>query len=220
MDPRLAQILQDLNESTSSSPLSSSSSGASAQVPAPGQLQFQQPQQSYDPRLQIYKPDRPQFVPAQDVQSGYPPAAAAATGSDRPDPRTITQWPAAVKYITTVLMKLHQRDHEKQWWHSREAILKRHSNSSSNQLAMDSVLQSFGIASKSSELTEEEKAQELSNYDTKVHRASEQMYKSMAEDFKKLDIPFFVISEEEYPGTKEEFTAVRKKVIELLDDLT
>ncbi|KAK6539944.1 hypothetical protein TWF694_008778 [Orbilia ellipsospora] len=219
MDPRLAQILKDLNDSTSSS-------SSITQVPA---TQFTPPpqphQQSYDPRLQLYHPER-------QAQYVHPAAVAPSVAPERIDPRSITRWPAALKYITAVIttnpgamdrlkkMKTHQRDHEKQWWAGREAIIKRHSNSSSNQLAMNSVLQSFGIASKSTELTAKEKEEELKTYDEKVHRATEQMYKSMAEDLKKLDIPFFVISEAEFDGTKEEFTDIRKKVVELLDDLT
>ncbi|KAF3913259.1 hypothetical protein AA313_de0209490 [Arthrobotrys entomopaga] len=85
---------------------------------------------------------------------------------------------------------------------------------------MNSVLQSFGVPSKATEMTDKEKQEELRMYDEKVHRATEQMYKSMAEDLKKLEIPFFVISETDFEGTKEEFTDIRKKVVELLDDLT
>ncbi|KAK6524948.1 hypothetical protein TWF281_011838 [Arthrobotrys megalospora] len=210
MDPHLAQVLKALQETTSGS----------------------QPQQSYDPR-RIYQPDIPLPQPVQPPQTYTQPAPAPAPpASDRVDPRTITQWPAALKYITTVIipnsvamerlkkMKMHQKDHEKQWWHSREAILERHSNSSNNRMAMDSVLKTFGVSTASTELTPEAKRRELQTYDEKVYRASVQMYTSMSEDFKSLGIPFFVITEEEFPGDKDTFLEVRKKVVELIDDLT
>ncbi|KAF3926939.1 hypothetical protein ABW20_dc0106853 [Dactylellina cionopaga] len=231
MDPRLAQILQTLNETTSSAPPNlnflQQLQAQQAPPPAQSQLPYQQPKQNYDPR-QIYQPDRPQPAPV----AAIPPAPARSSFSEPIDPRTITQWPAALKYITTFIttnavamdrlkkMKLHQRDHETQWWQSRDAIVKRHSNSSSNRMAMDSVMKSFGIASVSADLTPEEKLQELKTYDEKVYRASEQMYKSMAEDLKKLGIPFFVLSEEEFTGDKATFKEARRKVVELLDDLS
>ncbi|KAK6332093.1 hypothetical protein TWF718_002627 [Orbilia javanica] len=224
MDPHLAQVLKALQETAS---------GSQPQVQAPAQAQAQTQvqvsqgyQQSYDPR-RIYQPDIP--LPARPPQEYAQPAPQP---SERVDPRTITQWPAALKYITTTIttnpaamerlkkMKQHQKDHEKQWWRSREAILERHSKSSDNRMAMDSVLKSFGVASSSTELTPEAKVQELQTYDEKVYRASVQMYASMSEDFKSLGIPFFVITEEEFPGDKDAFLEVRKKVVELIDDLT
>ncbi|KAK6506019.1 hypothetical protein TWF506_010945 [Arthrobotrys conoides] len=210
MDPHLAQVLKALQETTS---------GSQPQL---------QPQQSYDPR-RIYQPDIPLPQPVQLPQTYSQPAPPAP---EHIDPRTITQWPAALKYITTVVttnpaamerlkrMKLHQKDHEKQWWRSREAILQRHSKSSDNRMAMDSVLKSFGVSTSSAELTPEAKIQELQTYDDKVYRASVQMYASMAEDLKSLGIPFFVITEEEFSGDKDSFLEARKKVVELIDDLT
>ncbi|KAF3307744.1 hypothetical protein TWF173_002396 [Orbilia oligospora] len=215
MDPHLAQVLKALQETTSGS------------QPQNHQLS----QQSYDPR-RIYQPDIPLPQPVQAPQAYIQHASPPLPASERVDPRTITQWPAALKYITTVIttnpaamerlkkMKLHQKDHEKQWWRSREVILQRHSKSSDNRVAMDSVLKSFGVSTSSAELTPEAKLQELQTYDEKVYRASVQMYGSMAEDLKSLGIPFFVITEEEFPGDKDSFLEARKKVIELIDDLT
>ncbi|RVD87481.1 uncharacterized protein DFL_001715 [Arthrobotrys flagrans] len=215
MDPHLAQVLKALQETTS---------GPQPQAQAP---QGYRSQQSYDPR-RIYQPDIPLPQPVQPPRAYTQPAPPA---SERVDPRTITQWPAALKYITTVVttnqaamerlrkMKLHQKDHEKQWWRSREAILERHSKSAGNRLAMDSVLKSFGVSTSSAELTPEAKLQELQTYDEKVYRASVQMYASMAEDLKSLGIPFFVITENEFPGDKDAFLEVRRKVVELIDDL-
>ncbi|KAF3104050.1 hypothetical protein TWF569_004453 [Orbilia oligospora] len=215
MDPHLAQVLKALQETTSDS------------QPQNHQLS----QQSYDPR-RIYQPDIPLPQPVQAPQAYIQHASPPLPVSERVDPRTITQWPAALKYITTVIttnpaamerlkkMKLHQKDHEKQWWRSREVILQRHSKNSDNRVAMDSVLKSFGVSTSSAELTPEAKLQELQTYDEKVYRASVQMYASMAEDLKSLGIPFFVITEEEFPGDKDSFLEARKKVVELIDDLT
>ncbi|KAK6497460.1 hypothetical protein TWF481_011868 [Arthrobotrys musiformis] len=207
MDLHLAQVLKALQETTPS------------QQPQPPQPQVQVHRQPYDPR-RIYHPDIPPPQPPQ------PPPA------ERVDPRTITQWPAALKYITTVItanpatmerlkkMKLHQRDHENQWWQSREAIVQRHSRNADNRQAMDSVLKTFGVSSSAPELTPEEKLQELKTYDEKVHRASESMYASMADDFKSLGIPFFVVTIDEFQGEKDSFAEIRRKVVELIDDLT
>ncbi|KAJ6256017.1 hypothetical protein Dda_9108 [Drechslerella dactyloides] len=205
MDPRLAQILQALSET--------------APVAAP-----QQTTARFPAAHQAYNPAPPPPVTA--------PVTNTAARSQAVDPRTITQWPAALKYITTVVtnnpvamdrlrkMKAHQREHEQQWWSSREAIVKRHSNSSNSQSAMDSVLKSFGVSSTSTEATAEEKRKELAAYDDKVHRASQQMYDSMAADLKKLDIPFFVLSDADFPGDSAELPGLKKRVVELLDDLT
>ncbi|KAK6346343.1 hypothetical protein TWF730_010669 [Orbilia blumenaviensis] len=249
MDPHLARVLQALQETTAAStPPPASQLNLPVQLQAVLAQQQSQPQsQSYDPR-RIYQPDIP--IPSQQQQqkqqtpsaqsffqpAAPPPAPAAAPAappaSERVDPRMITKWPAALKYITTVIttnpatmerlkkMKLHQRDHERQWWRSREALLERHSKNADNRMAMDSLLKSFGVSATSLELTEEEKLQELQTYDEKVYRASVQMYSSMAQDFKSLGIPFFVITEEEFPGDRSTFVETRQKVIDLIDDLT
>ncbi|KAF3928673.1 hypothetical protein ABW21_db0201371 [Orbilia brochopaga] len=222
MDPRLAEILQTLQET---------SSGATQRPSAtflPPQLQQTA---SYDPR-RIYKLDptpAPIHNPA--PRAAAPAAKATATVQNTIDPRAITQWPAALKYITTVVinnslamdrlrkMKAHQRDHEQQWWKSREAIVQRQSNSSNTQTAMNSVLKSFGVSSSSAEMSADDKHKELATYDEKVYRASQQMYDAMAADLKKLEIPFFILPDAEFPGDKDELPNLRKRVIELLDDL-
>ncbi|EGX46637.1 hypothetical protein AOL_s00097g541 [Orbilia oligospora ATCC 24927] len=166
MDPHLAQVLKALQETTSGS------------QPQNHQLS----QQSYDPR-RIYQPDIPLPQPVQAPQAYIQHASPPLPASERVDPRTITQWPAALKYITTVI--------------------------TTNPAAMERLKK-----------TPETKLQELQTYDEKVYRASVQMYGSMAEDLKSLGIPFFVITEEEFPGDKDSFLEARKKVIELIDDLT
>ncbi|KAK6353112.1 hypothetical protein TWF696_005102 [Orbilia brochopaga] len=224
MDPRLAEILQTLNETSS----------VAAQQPSANFLpQLQQLQQTsnYDPR-RIYQLD-PAPAPVHAPPPRAPPPSTATAGPVQTvDPRTITQWPAALKYITMVVtnnpiamdrlrkMKAHQREHEQQWWKSREAIVKRQSNSSNSQSTMNSVLKSFGVSSTSAEPTAEEKRKELATYDAKVHRASQQMYDAMAIDLKKLEIPFFILPDDDFPGDKAELPNLKKRVIELLDDLT
>ncbi|KAF3929609.1 hypothetical protein ABW19_dt0209637 [Dactylella cylindrospora] len=243
MDPRLAQILQTLSETTSGLPLPASASTIPPVQPGlfahPSGQPFQLTPQLYDPR-RIFQTDSPQpIVPAQHAKPPVPsagPVAPALTtqelAPEKVDPKSITQWPAALKYITSVVtknevvmnrlkkMKMHQQEHERLWWKNREEIVKRHSNSANSRLAMASVLKTFGATSTASETTPEQQQSELKTYDEKVYRASQQMYKSMAEDLKVLQIPFFVITEEEFPGDKQAFADIRKKVVELLDDLT
>lgn len=46
------------------------------------------------------------------------------------------------------------------------------------------------------------------------------MRKEMNERLQQMEIPFFVVSEAEFKGNKEDFLKIREKVVELLDDLT
>ncbi|EWC47068.1 hypothetical protein DRE_03437 [Drechslerella stenobrocha 248] len=285
MDPRLAQILQTLSETSAAAgpppPPQSISQPQQGHLALLSQLQAQlqqQPSQPYDPR-QVYQPDLVHHhhhhqQPPAPAPAHVPPASAPppqAPPANTVNPRTITQWPDALKYITTVVinnpiamdrlrkMKLHQRDHERQWWQGREAIINRHSNSSSSKLTMDSVLHvltpstppreqqklrrrthvrrtGIGFLSlctsaqttnhpprtrrPSHDQSHSEKQQELTAYDEKVHRTSTQMYASMASDLQKLDIPFFILPDAEFPGDQTALPGLKQRVVELLDDLT
>ncbi|KAI9729742.1 MAG: hypothetical protein M1834_006693 [Cirrosporium novae-zelandiae] len=136
-----------------------------------------------------------------------------------------------------------QAKHERQWWTGRQELVAKLEKRGEGRKKLRGVLQSLGAkvsASNAIEVEAEEAAaleedkRELQQYDRKVYAASRDMEKGMGEELAGWGIPFFgVIVEEKWVkgGTrgvvakadervrKQKLLVMRKKVVELLEDL-
>ncbi|KAL0636848.1 hypothetical protein Q9L58_004206 [Maublancomyces gigas] len=163
-----------------------------------------------DPRLQhLPKPPQNLADPAHPVSA--PPV----------DPKTITDWPTALRFVVNTLgkdeavmaqikkMKKHQHDHEKQWWAAREEIVRKHeARVESSQKVQDLLWAS----------TPESEQDELRTFDQKVHLRSTDMVAHMASEFAQMGIPFFCRGA--LPDRPDaELQELRKRIVELLEDL-
>ncbi|PLB36674.1 uncharacterized protein BDW47DRAFT_47625 [Aspergillus candidus] len=173
---------EDTYEPTDSLPIS-------APTPAPQTPQGkQQPSSSHRP---------PQ--PAQQ----HPPPPPPPPGN-KVDISTITTWPSALRHVMRTVgqnesiqqrirfLIQRQHDHEKQWWRGRVALVEKQKARAEKKKELDEVLRSVGapVDSKQVSTAEEDRA-ELTNYDTKVYRASTQMADAMVGELHALQIPFF-----------------------------
>ncbi|KAJ5553183.1 hypothetical protein N7494_002561 [Penicillium frequentans] len=165
------------------------------------------------------------------------------------DPSTITTWPAALRYVMRTVgqneetqlrirgLIRSQHNHERQWWKGREALLQRQGARGDKQKELDAVLRSIGapVESKEGSTTEEDQA-ELTNYDTKIYKASVQMVDALTAELRGHQIPFFVLkkslvrgsaSSEELNGTsdvepklsKSDLIDLQRRMLQLLEDL-
>lgn len=100
MDPQLAEILRTLAET------SGSSAAQPPPVAAPGLIPqgIQQHRQFPQPTgWQLPGSVRPSQPGPQIYQPDFPPLPQPSRAVPRIDPRTITDWPGALKYISTVV---------------------------------------------------------------------------------------------------------------------
>ncbi|KAJ5092119.1 hypothetical protein NUU61_006989 [Penicillium alfredii] len=145
------------------------------------------------------------------------------------DPATITTWPAALRYVMRTVAQSEetqlrirglirsQHSHERQWWNSREALVKKQ------------------LDSKEVSTAKEDEA-EITNYDAKVYKASAQMADALIAELRGLRIPFFVLrsglvrdspaggdvksSDQAASGvTRNELADLQRRMLELLQDL-
>ncbi|KAL7276722.1 hypothetical protein RUND412_000259 [Rhizina undulata] len=199
-----------------------------------GALQI--PQIPQDPRL-LHTPTPP--TPA---TRDLTPIAQPAVPQHQPppaesiDPRNITEWSVALKYVMKTLsrdeaimakiqrMKKHQHEHERIWWNGREDILKKHVERVESTKKMEELLRNLGTFNpqQSSLPTPENDLEELRIYDQKVHLRSEEMVKSMSHELSQLGVPFFCggpVERENGNGT-ETLAELRRRMLELLEDLS
>ncbi|KAI5852463.1 hypothetical protein DFP73DRAFT_532784 [Morchella snyderi] len=181
---------------------------------------------------------RPQFPPAVDPRLHgslfqQPPAPIPVAPAAVVDPKNITDWPAALKYVMNTIyrneeimaqvkkMKRHQHDHEKQWWVAREELVRKHETRVESSKKVAELLKKLGTmptATRSNLPTPESEKEELRVFDQKVHTRSEEMVKHMASEFAAMGIPFFCRASLPEKGDAE-LQALRKRVVELLEDL-
>ncbi|KAF8466388.1 hypothetical protein BDZ91DRAFT_725321 [Kalaharituber pfeilii] len=162
------------------------------------------------------------------------------------DPATITQWPAALRFVTTHIardeavmgklrkMKKNQKDNEVAWHNSRQELIKKHKARIEGSKQVDDLLRGFGSysARTSSACSFDEKdmaekeASELHQFDLKVHKAATAMVQAMSHELSMLGIPFFcggaggtVRVDGEYGIEEGELRELRKRMMELLEDL-
>ncbi|PKY01286.1 hypothetical protein P168DRAFT_307126 [Aspergillus campestris IBT 28561] len=173
---------EDTYEPTDSLPLS---------TPAPAP---QTPQGKQQQQLSSHRPPQP-------AQQHPPPPPPPGT---KVDISTITTWPSALRHVMRTVgqnesiqqrirfLIQRQHDHEKQWWRGRVALVEKQKARAEKKKELDEVLRSVGAPVDSKQVsTAEEDHAELTNYDTKVYRASTQMADAMASELRALQIPFF-----------------------------
>ncbi|KAJ6109518.1 hypothetical protein N7486_001753 [Penicillium sp. IBT 16267x] len=224
--PDLNSVLQALS--------SLAPQGSSSEIP---QAIFPQP---YVPRPSRIEPSHT----ARPAHSNSPKPSTPTI-----DPSTITTWPAALRYVMRTVgqneetqlrirgLIRSQHSHERQWWKGREALLQRQEARGDKQKELDAVLRSIGapVDSKEKSTTEEDQA-ELTNYDTKIYKASMQMADALTAELRGHQIPFFVLkkslvqdssSSAELDGTsdmdpklsKSELIDLQRRMLQLLEDL-
>ena len=166
--PDLASILRTLAASTPSSQLlpqcqpqtshfSSIIAPPQAQVDGPHdpELDLSLSEGEYDPNdallstsASISHPD----PPSAPVPSPAPLAAQSTPSAPSIDPRTITTYPAALRHITRTIARneatmvrirkliASQHQHERQWWHGRELLVKQQGEREEGRRRVDEVL--------------------------------------------------------------------------------
>lgn len=175
---------------------------------APGPYQYQASGQT------------PQQAPAQRL-----PVADARTSTPpqpRIDPRSITTWPAALRYITKLsgtndeflpriraLIK-NQHDNERQWWAGREALVEQQGARAGGKQELDDVLLSIGVETSKDHGTYDHDA-EIKRYDVKVHKAQTKMIQVITAELKGLGLPFL--------GSDQTNSELRKKMLQFLEEL-
>lgn len=237
-DPELDSILQSLAHFTPQQ----------APQPAP------QPQPQSTPQHSLGVPNSgdPRSRSATPTTKA-PPARPSSTPAT--DPSTITDWRAAQKYVTftlaqnqaatTRIPKLikRQHEHERQWFAGRAALLSKQSGRAEGKRTVDNLLKSLGApveesASPDASSTADQNAEELREYDRKVHRALTEMARAMDSELRGMGVPFFAIKHElvtmddESPNelqtdaakkikrlSKEELKDLQKRMLMLLQDL-
>ncbi|KAI1913111.1 hypothetical protein LOZ65_005868 [Ophidiomyces ophidiicola] len=124
-----------------------------------------------------------------------------------PDPRTITAWPTALKYVMkavshneTLQSRIRrlirsQHDHEKKWWEAREALISKQTSRADKKKKLDEVLRSVGgaITTGPEINTPEDDAAEIKTYDAKVYKAMSDMSRALDVELRDLGVPFFAI---------------------------
>ncbi|KAH8146394.1 uncharacterized protein LAJ45_09587 [Morchella importuna] len=172
------------------------------------------------------------------VNADQPPAPIPVTPAATAvvDPKSITDWPAALKYVMNTIyrneevmaqikkMKRHQHDHEKQWWVAREELVRKHEARVESSKRVAELLRGLGTmptTATSNLPTPESEKEELRVFDQKVHTRSEEMVKHMASEFAAMGIPFFCRAglPEKEKEDAEQLQALRRRVVELLEDL-
>jgi Protein of unknown function (DUF2458) len=223
-NPQLASILLNLAQFTRPA--------AQSQPRAPDNVNPNQPSTSLPPG----KPDISSLAPpSQD------PRRRSAT--PQPDSSSITEWPAAVKYVMNTLSQnqetsskikrliKNQHVNERQWWAGREALVAKHENRVESTKKANDLLRSLGGMNGRAEATpspgaEEEKA-ELNRYDKKVYAALGQMVAAMDRELTGLRVPFFAIKHDlvgisggaEGMLSKVELMELQRKMLQFLEDL-
>ncbi|OKL61630.1 hypothetical protein UA08_03868 [Talaromyces atroroseus] len=137
------------------------------------------------------------------------------------DPSSITTWPSALKHIMHLVstnasfaaniqhLIKSQREHERQWWSGREALIAKQRTREEKRKKVEEVLKSVGAPvntpsnpslgmgsshKDSKEVISRENATELLTYDTKVYQASVDLSRSMETELRKLGVPFFCLN--------------------------
>ena len=154
-----------------------------------------------------------------------------------PDPRTITTWVSALRYVTTYLVPqlpvatrikhlIHtQHEHEQQWWGGREELLRRQKGRNDARKKLDDTLASIGglvDARSAMSTTPEQDEKELKTYDEKVYRACGEMVKAAVKELDVLEVPFFGVkgdTADTEPLEENELKNLRSRMIGLLEDL-
>ncbi|KAL3477866.1 hypothetical protein BJX99DRAFT_119514 [Aspergillus californicus] len=169
---------------------------------------------------------------------------------------TITTWPPALKQVMRTVaaneeiqqrirfLIQRQHDHEKQWWRGREALLLKQKTRSEKKRELDEVLRSVGAPIDEKDVsTPKEDQAEVTNYDTKVYKASKQMADAMLAELRALNVPFFCLKQglvvdgsapdrgqdsgpdhstggrEEHRLSLDEVSTLQRRMLELLQDL-
>ncbi|KAJ5088249.1 hypothetical protein N7456_011865 [Penicillium angulare] len=204
---------------------------------------------SHDPRRQNAGASS-NNTPVQTAPRPRPSSSSKPANTSLGDPSTITTWPAALRYVMKTVgqneetqlrirgLIRSQHSHERQWWKGREALLQRQQARGEKKKELDAVLQSIGAPVDSKEIssTQEDQA-ELTNYDTKIYRASVKMADALVAELRGFKIPFFVLQREmvhsqeatthtgensETDSSKlsqQELASFQRRMLELLEDL-
>lgn len=162
----------------------------------------------------------------------HPPTPARE--APKPSASGIVTWPKAlnhtVQYIFGNPEKKRrirylietQHAHERQWWASREELIRKAKGRDKSRQELDSVLASVGglVATSSrlqGEVEGDEMSKELAVFDRKVHRACREMVDSSNRELGELGVPFFCAGISDKLERKE-LEALRKTMLQLLED--
>ena len=162
------------------------------------------------------------------------PAVSTVNPEPRPSVSEIMTWPKALNYtiqhifprpdkrrrIQNLIQTQHR--HEREWWASREELIRKAQGRDKSRMQLDSVLASVGgFVATSSRLQGEAKANEVSKelviFDRKVHRACREMVDASKKELCELGVPFFCAGLSSQIE-KVDLEALRKKMLELLED--
>ncbi len=166
--------------------------------------------------------------------SAVNPTQSAPKAVPPPSPSAITTWPKALnytmKYIFSDSAKKRriqhlietQHRHEREWWASREELIRKAQGRDKSRMELDSVLASVGgLAANSSRLQGEaegdELIKELAIFDRKVHFACRQMVDAAIKEIRELGLPFYCAGLSD-KVEKEELKSLREKMLQFLED--
>ena len=162
-------------------------------------------------------------APSLTVKPAPPPSASA-----------ITTWPKALNHtikhifpdpdkkqrIQNLIYSQHK--HERDWWASREELVRKAQGRDKSRMQLDSVLASVGgLVATSSRLQGESEGDEMSKdlavFDRKVHYACRQMADASKKELCELGVPFFCVGLSN-KIERQDLEALRKKMLQLLED--
>ena len=195
----------------------------------------------YDPCQ--FDPLLPVAAPAPQVKSltnpTAPPSNISSTQttvkrSQVPSPSEITTWPKALNYTVQYIFPnpekkrrighliQTQRKHEREWWASREELIRKARGRDKSRVELDRVLASVGglvatLSHLEGEAEGDELTKELVVYDRKVHHACRQMVEASNKEICELGVPFFCAGVPEN-FDREKLKSLRKKMLQLLED--
>lgn len=193
----------------------------------------------YDP-TQSLRGDNQDFVPqsVSSRQSAPPVIGKLQPVATRPLPppsaSRITTWPKALTFTVQHIFSnpdkkqkikhliRNQHQNERQWWASREELIRKAQGRDKSRMQLDSVLASVGglVATTSrlrGEADGDEVSKELAIFDRKLHRVCREMVDASMKQLRDLEVPFFCadISDK---FERNDLEALRKKMLQLLED--
>ncbi|KAL9087091.1 MAG: hypothetical protein Q9159_003786 [Coniocarpon cinnabarinum] len=105
-----------------------------------------------------------------------------------------------------------QHEHEAQWWAGRTALQQKQEARTEGDRKVEETLRAINAPTapinKTKGQVEKDNADEIFQYDMKVHRALMTMQKHMTQDLKSLGVPFFVLQENLIAGVGEDTKAL------------
>ncbi|KAL9056362.1 MAG: hypothetical protein Q9162_002953 [Coniocarpon cinnabarinum] len=168
----------------------------------------------------------PRHRPTPPSDTAVPSLEGSAKQSSRKlqDPTKITTWSTAVRHLTRLVaqdetlgtkitkMIKTQHEHEAQWWAGRTALQQKQEARTEGDRKVEETLRAINAPTapinKTKGQVEKDNADEIFQYDMKVHRALMTMQKHMTQDLKSLGVPFFVLQENLIAGVGEDTKAL------------